>query len=116
MLEQYVVNQILELLAEGGWSRRQIAKKVGVSRGSVNAIANGNRGHFGRQPMEGSDAGPQVARCPQCGVRVILPCVACRARDYRGRQHSGSADTRELKLQGASGTASRTRVPDSQVA
>ena len=46
------VLEVKELLDKGTLSRRAIARLTGVSRGSVNAIANGERGLVGAEPCE----------------------------------------------------------------
>lgn len=79
------VVEVQQLLSAGDLSRRKIAKQVGISRGVVNAIANGTRGIFGREPTE-DPATLAPCRCAQCGELVYPPCVACRAREYRSRQ------------------------------
>jgi Helix-turn-helix len=79
------VLEVKRLLDEGGLSRRAIAQATGVSRGTVNAIANGDRGLYGAEPMDGP-LRPQSAsasRCPECGGLVYLPCVLCEARRHR---------------------------------
>ena len=43
MIAQVVVNEIRCLLDEGTLSQRKIARQIGVSRGTVNAIAQGKR-------------------------------------------------------------------------
>ena len=81
MLAPATVGEIRLLLAEGGLSQREIARRLGVSRGSVNAIARGKR-------TDGADfvcpSGP-VERCPGCGCMVQMPCLACRIRAMRER-------------------------------
>lgn len=89
------IKEIQRLLAEGTISQRQIAKKLGVARGTVNAIANGTRGGHGRETrgLNNSKTGksdwsaelPQ-GRCPACGVVGYVPCIACEARAFQRRQ------------------------------
>lgn len=87
MLTLEKVLEVKRLLDEGQLSRRGIAAATGVSRGSVNAIANGDRGLHGRDPNEAPLDEPErstvARRCPECGGRVYLPCVLCDARRYR---------------------------------
>jgi Helix-turn-helix len=75
------------LLKEGRLSQRKIARRLGVSRGTVSAIANGQRALFGRT-HDDTDSAEHVSlqpaeRCPKCGFFVHLPCLVCRAREYR---------------------------------
>jgi hypothetical protein len=90
MLATALVEEIDRLLKEGRLSHRKIATQLGVSRGTVNAIANGQRGLHGKDaPTEGfavSYAALPPRRCPRCGYRIYVPCHICRTRDYRQRQ------------------------------
>lgn len=97
MLSVEKVLEVKRLLDEGQLSRRAIAAQTAVSRGSVNAIANGERGLHGRLPDDDPDDGlPRLStvpqRCPGCGGFVFMPCVLCEARVYTER----SADPRRV--------------------
>jgi transcriptional regulator with XRE-family HTH domain len=87
MIAQALVNDVRRLLAEGHLSQRKIARVLGVSRGTVGAIATGRRPDFGRlhgatEEEEFAPTGPP-ARCPGCGGMVYMPCRLCRARARR---------------------------------
>jgi len=105
-----VVEEIDRLLKEGQLSQRRIAERLGVSRGTVSAIANGQRGLYGRSPEEeGAASGPAspAERCPKCGFLVHLPCLVCRTREYRhGRQVLAA-----LAAEAATGRRRRRRLP-----
>jgi hypothetical protein len=83
MLARTVVAEIQRLLEEGRMSQRAVAHRVGVSRGTVHAIAHGRRRdrRSGREsvseltPLDGP-----VERCPGCGGKVQMPCLLCRLR------------------------------------
>jgi hypothetical protein len=88
-----LVREIYRLLCEGQLSQRQIAARLGVSRGTVGAIASGRRGLKGKVG-EGGASHAHVARCGPvrccvCGYRVYKPCRICLAREYRRQQLSG---------------------------
>jgi len=88
MLSFAVVDQIKRLLDEGSLSQRRIARRLGVSRGTVNAIALGKRPDYEARRREEEDgfvapSGPPV-RCPTCGGMVQMPCLACRIRAMKG--------------------------------
>lgn len=87
MLKPALVAEVRRLLAEGKLSQRAIARRLGVSRGSVHAIARGKRPD--RQPAEPLEEirweGPP-ARCPGCGGMVFLPCRACTTRQAAARR------------------------------
>jgi len=90
MIAASVVSEIRSLLTDSGLSQRKIARRLGVSRGTVNAIARGKRpDHAGGRPRSMEDwttmIGP-VARCPRCGGMVQMPCLACRIRAMQGRR------------------------------
>ena len=83
MIAPKVVMEIRRLLAEGMLSQRKIAGLLGVSRGSVGAIASGRRPDYATfrqsQDDEEEPAGPPE-RCPTCGGMVYMPCRLCRVR------------------------------------
>lgn len=90
MIAPALVDQIRQMLTQGELSQRKIAQRLGISRGTVNAIAQGKRTSV---PLwrHGSDdyvppAGPP-RRCPGCGGIVLMPCLLChvRAMKRRGR-------------------------------
>jgi hypothetical protein len=79
--------EIARLLGEGELSHRQIAVELGVSRGTVSAIANGQRGLHGKETAAGRAFEPPPLppeRCTRCGYRIHPPCQICRARRARG--------------------------------
>ncbi len=84
-----VVEEIRRLLDEAELSQRKIADKLGVSRGTVGAISNGQRGIYGREhdPHEPDLCNLNLPpeRCPGCGGMVYVPCLLCRARRYAKR-------------------------------
>ncbi len=85
MLSSATFQHIQELLDRGELSRRAIARRLGVSRNTVGAIARGERPDYDalRRMRERREvpapAGPP-RRCPTCGAMVYPPCVACRVR------------------------------------
>ncbi len=84
MLAPELVEQIRGMLADGRMSRRGVARELRVSRGAVDAIAQGRRPDYtahcqDRTPGLDMPAGP-IERCPGCGARVRMPCLACRLR------------------------------------
>lgn len=89
MIAPAVVREIRDLLAGGGLSQRKIAQRVGVSRGTVNAIARGKRPDYlpRRQPADGliPPSGPP-RRCPGCGGMVQMPCLVCHLRAIKRRR------------------------------
>ena len=87
MLSLALVDEIDRLLQDGRLSQREIAARLRVGRGTVNAIANGRRGLYGKGPVA-ADPTPSIhglppERCPRCGFKVYLPCLVCRTREYR---------------------------------
>ncbi len=90
MITATVVDEIRRLLREGRLSQRKIASRIGVSRGTVNAIALGKRlCHADDRPAADDGftppTGPPV-RCPGCGARVRMPCLLCYIRTRAGRE------------------------------
>lgn len=86
MLTLPVVLEIRRLLEEGELSQRTIAAKMGVSRSTVSALANGRRGWHGRQSarsmLRPSSGAALPQRCPDCGGLVFMPCRLCRLRTH----------------------------------
>jgi hypothetical protein len=80
------VMEINRLLQEGFLSQRQIAKRLGVSRGTVGAIASGQRPLVGKKPHEynatSKNGRGQPQRCSRCGQHVYLPCQVCRTTEF----------------------------------
>jgi hypothetical protein len=84
MIAPETIAEIRRLLAERGHSQREIARQMGVCRGSVGAIASGRRSNGGDSSTPREDdfavlSGPPV-RCPGCGAMVYMPCVLCHVR------------------------------------
>jgi len=79
MLDIHRVRAVERLLRAGKLSRRAIAAKLGVSRGSVAKIAARMRERPQGDPHPAETCGepPPVARCPNCGALVEMPCRAC---------------------------------------
>ena len=89
MIGTAVVDEIRDLLARGGLSQRTIARRMGVSRGTVNAIARGRRPDYAAVRREpGADfrapSGPP-RRCRGCGGMVQMPCLVCHVRAIKER-------------------------------
>lgn len=84
MLSNALIEAAQRLLIEGKLSRRAIAKKLNVSRGSVGAIAAGAlRPQASPVPDDGPlETGP-IERCTSCGGRVYMPCRLCRTREWK---------------------------------
>jgi hypothetical protein len=99
MIPTWRVTAIRNMLAEGVLSQRKIAEHVGVSRGTVGAIALGRRPDHEdrRQACPGDSAAADAfsspsrppQRCPECGGMVEMPCLACRVRGLMRIDHAG---------------------------
>ena len=92
MIATKTVAEIQRLLSEGKLSQRKIALLMGVSRGSVGAIASGKRPDHATPQEPGDDeleepAGPPQ-RCADCGGLVYVPCRLCRQRARLARAAS----------------------------
>lgn len=89
MLPLVVIEEIRRLLDEGELSQRKIAAKLNISRGTVGAIASGQRGIYGREPQQDRPPVPELdlppERCNCCGGMVHKPCLLCKTREYRRR-------------------------------
>lgn len=90
MIATTLADEIRELLDSAELSQRKIARRVGVSRGTVNAIALGKRPDYSVRRVGPSDdfippSGPP-RRCPGCGGMVRMPCLGCHVRAIKGRR------------------------------
>lgn len=86
MINDKTLDEVRRLLALGRLSQREIARQTGVSRGTVNAIANARwKKRPSREANDETDhlfKGP-IVRCPTCGGRVYMPCMLCHIRDLK---------------------------------
>lgn len=101
MLPTALIHEIDHLLKEGALSHRKIAIRLGVSRGTISAIANGRRGLHGKEADDVRRVRVHTsppARCPRCGYRVYLPCLICEARTHSELQLIVRRKERDRKL------------------
>lgn len=92
MIDTEIVAEIERLLDEDKLSQRKIAQLLGVSRGSVDAIAAGKR--FDREMFVEEEVDEPIGpleRCPDCGGLVVMPCRACHERTRMVRRSAGSS-------------------------
>ena len=78
MINNIIIQKIQILLKQGKMSQRQIAKNLGVSRGTVHAVAKGKRTLTTAKTVFWVAPTGQPKRCPQCGGHVRMPCLACQ--------------------------------------
>jgi len=84
VIPQFKIETVRRLLAEEVLSYRAIALRTGVSRSSVQKIANHQMPDRPPTPVVMEvllPTGPLV-RCAECGGLVRLPCLACRVRQF----------------------------------
>ena len=107
MIAPEVVDRIRRMLDQGELSQRGIARRLGVSRGTVNAIALARRPDYEAQWRREADEIPAPSgpprRCPECGAMVLMPCVACGVRAIQDRRR------RERRRRAAGNGRSRAR-------
>jgi len=104
MIAASVIHHIQQLLTEGTWSQRRIARLTGISRGTIAAVAQGRRRPHEPRADEGEEPLGPVERCPECGAMVHMPCRACRIRSQnpkprRVRQVVKDTEEPSLRLQ-----------------
>ena len=82
MIAPTIVQKIRQFLDGGELSQRKIARRLGVSRGTVLSIARGRRSHdsAGRQGDDFFDPDAPAERCRSCGGMVKMPCLLCHIR------------------------------------
>ena len=112
MLPNHIVAEVEQMLSTKAISQREIARRTGVSRGSVAAIANGTRRvnaqrdiHFFPEPTDRTKL-----RCDGCGHKVIQPCLICAARDHKHQRQRQKLRpmTRSHDRRQAAGTTTST--------
>ena len=91
MLPVTIVLEIQRLLSSGAWSQRKIAEMLGVSRGTVSAVAQG------RRTPDDNDCDSDIEvrgfkhprgtprRCARCGVLTKMPCLSCQIAEWELR-------------------------------
>jgi len=94
MLKRAMVRQVERLLARG-LSQRRVARVLGISRTTVQTIAQGrhptqqgkgqSNGAIENEPADCGLEG-ELGRCPGCGRRVFLPCLACQVESAKTRR------------------------------
>jgi len=99
MIASDIVKEIRQLLAEGILSQRAIAERIGVSRGTVSAIAQGKRRDYPPRSFTNEihfmpPAGPPI-RCPGCGGLAQMPCLACYINTWKFSRQFELKGTRE---------------------
>ncbi len=81
-----IIQQVNQLLHERH-SQREVASRTGVSLGTVNRVAKGQRPDHAalrrrREEEKAQRCGP-IHRCKECGYLVEMPCLICGARATR---------------------------------
>jgi hypothetical protein len=102
MLPLELISNVDALIREGDLSHREIARQLGVSRGTVSAIANRRRGIYGKDEKDKyTPLAPSLpaVRCRECGNRVHPPCLICQVRGKRQRQIAAQLLARNLQRQ-----------------
>jgi len=80
MLPDKRIKEVMWLLDAGKHSQRQIAKITGISRVVIHRIASGKRKlrpTVKNATWDEDRYKRPFERCPICGNRVQLPCIAC---------------------------------------
>lgn len=110
------IEEIRNLLKQGTFSQRAIAKRIGVSRGTVAKVAANRKRTVSEQERiavsgESRDSASKPSlpmllpplgiilpkgkprRCFHCGVRVRMPCLACQLHRLRQYETLDSTDS-----------------------
>jgi len=82
-LNTATVRQIKELLDSGVKSARKIGRTLDITHQTANKYVHIIRNGGFEECLEEEAGDSQLfEKCPTCGTKVILPCVACRARSF----------------------------------
>ena len=98
MLELLTVIGIEDALAEGD-GHSEIARRFGVSRGTVGEIAH-DQWCLKARPPATPDPPRKLGRCPTCGRVIRLPCLACGVKRRAGPALPPEPDELQLELEG----------------
>lgn len=83
---------------------REIARRTGVHRGTVDAIRSGRRSPTAslreaqRREVKAAEVAIKRAVCSICGVEVSMPCVACAAREREAERSPADRRAELLRL------------------
>lgn len=113
MLQPWDYDEIQRLLAAGELSQREIARKLGVSRGTVCAIANGHN-VLERRERANAMFGGELVRCPGCGGLVYMPCLLCRVRRLKEMERGHRGQDASEFLGSSPFRAPETRLPGAE--
>lgn len=94
MLTPQQVIEIQSLLHSSALPMREIARRSGVSRGTVQAIADGRRQAAPQWPRNDetrTDDERPPRRCAGCGGLVYPPCRLCQVRRLKGSSRGPQA-------------------------
>jgi IS30 family transposase len=80
MLDRETVATIQTLLSTTNSSQRAIARRLGVSRGAVQSILRRQSRLLSPLTRAANGDTAPHARCPGCGAKVKMPCLACYLR------------------------------------
>ena len=94
MIKCEIIRKIRVLLKQDRMSQRQIAKNLGISRGTVQAVAHGRRTEHVPAVLKKRAAiwvipSGKPKRCPHCGGCVKMPCLACQLYEMQQNSDSG---------------------------
>jgi hypothetical protein len=81
MLSSAKERLVIDLVSQSSLSERKLAAKAGVSRGTLRARKIATKAGL---PAKRPTSEGQEGRCPGCGCRVTLPCLACDLRQQLG--------------------------------
>ena len=89
-IPKHTIDEIKQLLMDGV-ERPEIMRVTGVSRSTVTRVARRIAGRDRKrqaiEPHLKIVRGAEIARCPDCGAKVAIPCVECRVLAIkRGRR------------------------------
>ena len=87
VIDEPMLMEILKLLEEGNLTQVQIGKKFGISAKSVSNISIFGRPNLNEDLCTGYRAKIKnnAKKCPTCGRKVVLPCIACSIEQKKHR-------------------------------
>lgn len=100
MIDRNIIPLVFELHSKENLSLRQIAKRLGISRGTVTSILK-HEHTLQREKKKGGETdkfqapGGNFFRCQKCGRQVRMPCLACYLEEMRKNRKSAGTKEKE---------------------
>lgn len=89
MIPHETIEKVKKLIARG-YSKPRIAEILNISRSTFTAIKTNKRPNYKqiKPVVELSIITKVIGRCPECGAKVYMPCVACNLKKVKNDRYT----------------------------